>query len=326
MARNLNLPIYTYEFMPIRKENEPQFFVGKNADEIRTTNQELMARKQDIFQDILNQLVEGKIIPQLDDKQYRCKTIYHQGGIVIFKMENIKDETFPWNFATASHKIGPNCHIIIDNRKDMQHIAIERNPKAFSSTNQVKNILQATFLPLMKAQGLSISICQQYQPDEFWDFIDAHRMVGIREVRFYFPFPNLPAISDKYGDFMKQLGLDYHCMPGMILYAPDDLDMILDRNDLGLDFYVKAAGESGIPIAVKTKAKGARTMMIGKKSSVTWPLDKSLLYSLDPAPDSAHTQQTQLEFMQEDEKAKVDGAITEFVNRGRFMVNNTKAE
>lgn len=318
MASNkkLNLPVYTYEFVPAEKAETTLF---EKAEDIKAAQAELMKEKQTIFQKYLDMIASGELVPEMDGKQFRCKTLYNQGGVMIFKMENLKDEEYPWNFGIAKHQIGPNCHVIIDNRKDMQHIAIERKRDAFSSTNVVKNILSATLKPLLKKEGLILDINPQFQPKEFWDYIEAERMYGIKEIRFYFPYPNLPAISDKYGEYMKQVGLDYKCMPGLILFAPDDLDMELNKEDLALNFYLGAASESGIPIAVKSKRKGARVHMVGRNSSITWGMDKSTLDALDPRPDEAQTQQMQLEFMEQEAKQEMEEKIAEFVNNGRFI-------
>lgn len=318
MASNkkLNLPVYTYEFVPAENAESTLF---EKADDLKAVQAALMEKKQQILQKYLDMIADGTLIPKMDDKEFRCKTLYNMGGVMIFKMENLKDEEFPWNFGVARHQIGPNCHVIIDNRDDMQHIAIERKREAFSSPNVVKNILNATLKPLLKKEGLLFDINPQFQPKEFWEYIEAERMYGIKEIRFYFPYPNLPAISDKYGEYMKQVGLDYKCMPGLILYAPDDLDMELDQDDLMLNFYVHAASESGIPIAVQSKRKGARVHMVGKNSSITWGMAKSTLDALDPRPDEAESRQTQLEFMEQQDKQKMEENIAEFVNNGRFM-------
>lgn len=318
MASNkkLNLPVYTYEFMPA---GDGQATLFQSEEEIKEADRELMKKKQEILQKYLDMIARGELIPKMDDKEFRCKTLYNQGGVMIFKIENIKDEEYPWDFGIAKHQIGPNCHVIVDNRKDMQHIAIERNRDAFSSPNVVKNILNATLKPLLKAEGLIFDINPQFQPKEFWDYIEAERMYGIKEIRFYFPYPNLPAVSDKYGDYMKQVGIDYKCMPGLILFAPDDLDMELSREDLVLNFWLGAASESGIPIAVKSKRKGARTHLVGRNSSITWGMDRNILEALDPRPNEAESLQTKLEFLEQDDKQRMEEKITEFVNNGRFM-------
>lgn len=314
MSHKLQLPVYTYEFIPLEK---PEGNLFQSKEEIEKHIEDLKLHKQEILQKYIDRIVKGELVPRMGDKEYRCKTLYHEGGVTIFKMENIKDESYDWNFGVERHRIGPNCHVIIDNRKDMQHIAIERKIKAFSSTNVVKNILCETLKPLLRREGLLLEINPQYHPKEFWDFIEANRQYGIKEIRFYFPYPNLPAISDKYGEAMKRIGLNYHCMPGLILYAPDDLDMKLEHGDQVLNFWLEASGESGIPVAVQSKRLGSRMQLIGKNKCVTWPLDKKVLDMLDPQPEMAQQQQLLIDVLDTDEKALVREKITEFINNGR---------
>lgn len=314
MSQELQLPVYTYEFIPLEK---PEGNLFQSKEEIEKHIEDLKLHKQEILQKYIDRIVKGELVPRMGDKEYRCKTLYHEGGVTIFKMENIKDESYDWNFGVERHRIGPNCHVIIDNRKDMQHIAIERKIKAFSSTNVVKNILCETLKPLLRREGLLLEINPQFHPKEFWDFIEANRQYGIKEIRFYFPYPNLPAISDKYGEAMKRIGLNYHCMPGLILYAPDDLDMKLEHGDQVLNFWLEASGESGIPVAVLSKRLGSRMQLIGKNKCVTWPLDKKVLDMLDPQPEMAQQQQLLIDVLDTDEKALVREKITEFINNGR---------
>ncbi|MDY2641615.1 MAG: hypothetical protein SOW01_04460, partial [Mediterranea sp.] len=299
MSQELQLPVYTYEFIPLEK---PEGNLFQSKEEIEKHIEDLKLHKQEILQKYIDRIVKGELVPRMGDKEYRCKTLFHEGGVTIFKMENIKDESYDWNFGVERHRIGPNCHVIIDNRKDMQHIAIERKIKAFSSTNVVKNILCETLKPLLKSEGLLLEINPQFHPKEFWDFIEANRQYGIKEIRFYFPYPNLPAISDKYGEAMKRIGLDYHCMPGLILFAPDDLDMVLEHEDQVLNFWLEASSESGIPVAVQSKRMGSRMQLIGKNKCVTWPLDKKVLDMLDPQPEMAQQQQLLIDVLDTDEK------------------------
>lgn len=317
MSQELQLPVYTYEFIPLEK---PEGNLFQSKEEIEKHIEDLKLHKQEILQKYIDRIVKGELVPRMGDKEYRCKTLFHEGGVTIFKMENIKDESYDWNFGVERHRIGPNCHVIIDNRKDMQHIAIERKIKAFSSTNVVKNILCETLKPLLRREGLLLEINPQFHPKEFWDFIEANRQYGIKEIRFYFPYPNLPAISDKYGEAMKRIGLDYHCMPGLILYAPDDLDMVLEHEDQVLNFWLEASSESGIPVAVQSKRLGSRMQLIGKNKCVTWPLDKKVLDMLDPQPEMAQQQQLLIDVLDTDEKALVREKITEFINNGRSRV------
>lgn len=317
MSQELQLPVYTYEFIPLEK---PEGNLFQSKEEIEKHIEDLKLHKQEILQKYIDRIVKGELVPRMGDKEYRCKTLFHEGGVTIFKMENIKDESYDWNFGVERHRIGPNCHVIIDNRKDMQHIAIERKIKAFSSTNVVKNILCETLKPLLRSEGLLLEINPQFHPKEFWDFIEANRQYGIKEIRFYFPYPNLPAISDKYGEAMKRIGLDYHCMPGLILYAPDDLDMKLEHGDQVLNFWLEASSESGIPVAVQSKRMGSRMQLIGKNKCVTWPLDKKVLDMLDPQPEMAQQQQLLIDVLDTDEKALVREKITEFINNGRSRV------
>ena len=317
MSQELQLPVYTYEFIPLEK---PEGNLFQSKEEIEKHIEDLKLHKQEILQKYIDRIVKGELVPRMGDKEYRCKTLFHEGGVTIFKMENIKDESYDWNFGVERHRIGPNCHVIIDNRKDMQHIAIERKIKAFSSTNVVKNILCETLKPLLKSEGLLLEINPQFHPKEFWDFIEANRQYGIKEIRFYFPYPNLPAISDKYGEAMKRIGLDYHCMPGLILFAPDDLDMVLEHEDQVLNFWLEASSESGIPVTVQSKRLGSRMQLIGKNKCVTWPLDKKVLDMLDPQPEMAQQQQLLIDVLDTDEKALVREKITEFINNGRSRV------
>ena len=62
--------------------------------------------------------------------------------------------------------------------------------------------------------------------------------------------PSLSAISDKYAEALKSVGIDYGTNSPGILFAPDDPGQNLDPNDLPLNYRIVPADESAHPVAL----------------------------------------------------------------------------
>lgn len=141
--------LYTYQFAPIIND-------GANLFQPMPEVEQRMESKQTYLQEILlnanfkfNSKREGVFEHQLR---------YNSNGIIILKLANNKQLSLEENFKKKKHHYSPSCFVIIDNRQDVQHIAIEDDPTAFSTTDVVRNIMEYSLKKALKTYGLTISI------------------------------------------------------------------------------------------------------------------------------------------------------------------------
>lgn len=132
--------LYTYQFSPLQEKKEISLF----EDDMKVlTKEELMEQKQNIFSAFFQ---EGStLLFKKQSKKFAHKIILNKDNIIVFRLANNKKLYLEESFQKQEYRYYPSCLIIVDNRKDIQHIAIEEDKTAFSDTDTVKKILNLTF-------------------------------------------------------------------------------------------------------------------------------------------------------------------------------------
>ena len=190
--------VYTYQFGPIVPDKqmlpfEPETPIDADA---------LMARKGEIFEQIFAdfkrvRIFEGKEsdpkmlpIEGVNNKQF---ILFHLGDPKQIAIEEISEEG---KFVHSSAPSAPHCLIIIDNRKDVQRIYIEKKRAAFNAnTDSIAKALERSFNCQLRKEHLYMKINHEYSSTAFWKFIQS-RPHGIKSIIFKIPYPNLGRISD----------------------------------------------------------------------------------------------------------------------------------
>lgn len=236
--------LYTYQFAPLSNES-------KNLFESLPTTIERMEKKQDYLQSILSdKLFKFKSVR---DGIFEHQIRYESNGIVILKLANNKHLSLEENFKKKKNNYSPSCFIIIDNRKDIQHIAIEDDVTAFSSTDVVKNILEHSLRKALKAYGLTLSIKKEYQETEFWQLIDQYPK-GASMVRFHFSYPNLPRVCDSINELISnQSKLTNSKETTFELKSSNTEQLYLSNENEQLNGLIDASAKSGNIITLKIK-------------------------------------------------------------------------
>lgn len=181
--------LYTYQFSPLQKKTESNMF---ESNKEVLTQDELMVQKQDIFGAFFRETFTPLFKKQ--NKKFDHKIILNENNIIVFRLANNKKLYLEESFHKQEYRYSPSCLIIIDNRKDVQRIAIEEDKVAFSDTNAVKQILLFSFKRYLNNKGLDITIQRDYEQVEFWNIIHTYKQ-KIEMVRFHFSYPNLPCVN-----------------------------------------------------------------------------------------------------------------------------------
>ena len=145
--------LYTYQFRPINKE-ETLF------EKAPMPVEERMAKKQDIFNALFDKTSD--FVFKYGNKQFGYEVLYNENRIVIFRIANNKTLTLEENFVKRHQSHFPSTMVIIDNRTDVQHIAIEERTNSFAETDYLAKILSASFKKGLEQSGLSIEILKDY--------------------------------------------------------------------------------------------------------------------------------------------------------------------
>lgn len=258
--------IYQYMFRPVM-ENQ----MGLPLEEFQAVNvQESLDKKQKLLGSVLNDFAcekdEQKKYYQFDGEFFRYRSFINQGDIYVMRIANNKKTKLEADFNVSELDNHPSCLVIIDNRKDRQIVAIERNA-AFSKNSMVADILQNTFRLKLLSRRLTLDIAGKFHTAEFWQVRNASmELKGIEYVDFPFAYPNLPAISDLVGEYFTDLAKRTNSEPTLHLQGQNHESVNLDPEDIWVLKAIKACAASGKPILMKPK--GSQVRKIGVESPV----------------------------------------------------------
>lgn len=193
-------------------------------------------RQQEIFGNIFKDL--SKLVFKENEgqtKPYPFKLIPCEANkdIIILRIAANKKKKFEQNFTDVSEDWNPSALVIIDNRKDIQRIAIQVKKDAFS-TRTMASMLQKVFAERLKENHITIEIVPKMYSGDFWKVTDRHRG-RIEHVRFGF--------TKEYLKEVKRL-TQKEMPEGPITKLMDGLEAIADTMDVDPSLVAKASSHS----------------------------------------------------------------------------------
>lgn len=239
--------LYRYQFSPIQSNARTMFPV--EADNM--SDEELMQKKQTLFASLFNEDVELKF--KKGNKLYNHKILFSQGGFFVFKIANDKSVNLEENFRKCKHEYSPSCNVIIDNRNDVQFIAVEEKKNVFTSTDVVSYILQNTFSKYLQPYRLTIDIRRIYDKTDFWTMV-AGNPNSIEKVRFRFSYPNLPALNKNVKEAIAEVVKSTASGNSeLTLEAQKAASLNISKDDAHVSSLVQMSADGGEEIKVKIK-------------------------------------------------------------------------
>ena len=239
------LQIFTYEFNYINQLEEGSMFKEIENVDVRNSR----ARKQEILNDYLQYMSDKNLPFVKGKKQYQQIVVWQEDGIWDLRIANNKKQKIEHEFIQKRIPDNPSCAVLIDNRKGVQTIAIQKLSTSFSTPNSLAKIMMETLNQYLAKKRLRINIAPRYDPHDFWDVVNNHPY-KIKMVHFQFPFPNLPVISDMIGNIINTAD-DMNGAPQLSWLANDD-EVLTPRQDTDLlNRCVEACAAIGSVIKVK---------------------------------------------------------------------------
>ena len=238
--------IYTYQFSPL--------LTLFNSEEESTA---AMERKNEVFEELFTdfeslRITQGegaaKRVYPLEGVNNKQFILFHIGDPKRVPLHKIVDG----KFVDTSDTTSPHCMVLIDNRKDVQRIYIEKKMSAFrGKTDRVAKILQNRFNALLYDKHLRLDIGNEYREQVFWNYISMHAE-EIQSIEFFLPYPNLPRVSENVEEVLNEMQVDYNCSLNVRMNALGNGRMSLpNQSDKRMRYFVTADARSGVPIKVK---------------------------------------------------------------------------
>ena len=243
--------LYRYQFSPIQSNVQSMFPVEAE----NMSDEELMQKKQVLFASLFDENVELKF--KKGNKLYNYKMLFCQGSFFVFKIANDKSVNLEENFTKCKHEYSPSCNVIIDNREDVQIIAVEEKKNVFKSTDVVSSILQDTFSKYLQSYRLSIDIRRIYDETDFWTIVAGNRD-SIEKVRFRFSYPNLPALNKNVKEAIAEVAKSTASGNSeFTLEAQKGSSLNVSKEDTNLSSLVQMSADGGEEIKIKIKKLAA---------------------------------------------------------------------
>lgn len=251
--------VYTYHFAPVQVGS---LFKTFSAEELKNN----FEHKQDIFGKFFEkdfnlifrrEGVSGDIVKHL--------LLGNRYGIIVLRIANEKKQKHEKDFVRIAIDNEPSCLVVIDNRKDRQQIAIQRYKDSFATTKQVAQIMEKTFNGLLSDYGLSVEIGARYHTHEFWEVID-NSQKGVTMVKFSFPYPNLPWVSENVEEFFNDIASETESEPDLQLNAVEGKTLKINKQSRIINSSIQACSASGKPIVIRSKE--GTVFYCGKNGSI----------------------------------------------------------
>lgn len=189
--------IFRFQIIPV--DPDPDNFQSDLFEE--KSLEELLEKKTDIFAGIIAQLPQAteknKIraidMKKIDDYKYLFLLEAQRSK----KVEKERKETAIPHF--------PTIWVAIDVSPSTQIIAIEQRQTFSQSSEMPINTIKREVSKALEKRYLKIKIYPVSQPNSFWEYVDQHQDV-ISSVEFELSAPNMPRLSAKIGEELKDLG------------------------------------------------------------------------------------------------------------------------
>ena len=139
---------------------------------------------------------------------HRVYHLQNNPDIIVMQFANNIDIPVERAYKPAWAKDEPSCFVIIDNRKNLRSVAIQKRKKAFGTPGQVARILTKRMSEVLyDTQCYTMEILPEYYPEDLfaaWEKLQRN----VCEMRFSAPEMTPDEILRKV-DELKELGKDY---------------------------------------------------------------------------------------------------------------------
>lgn len=272
--------IYNYNFLRIIEPNEQMQIEFPEWE--RVDVEESFSRRQEL----LDELLEADYGNALQFVNKKGKDYWHkqitkpQDGVYVMRVANVTNVTITdENLKRKEYADYRNCLVVIDNRKGIQRIAIEKKSKAFSDTKTVANILEATLCKLFRQKLLKVQLTAVYGSHVFWDTVDRYPQ-GFVKASFIFPHLNIERLTKVMDNYLKKAREEWGSNLELTFRANDGGTLKIDKGNAYQKALVDGASGSGALVKLYPKGEKNRAVYCGKGHYYEIEIDAKLFDGL----------------------------------------------
>lgn len=120
------------------------------------------------------------------------EVLFKLDGVTLMLLCNEKRHHYQERKEESELTYHPGCYVLVDNRKDIANIAIERTKAFENNPDKVRDLLQEALNKKLEEQGLQVSIRAKVREATVWQVVEDYTQRyndPIRKVVFDFPVP-----------------------------------------------------------------------------------------------------------------------------------------
>jgi len=283
LDKQLHFELYRFQILPITTLN---LFYGRNSQ--FNNVKDLIDNKNKILKDVL-------VSDELTFQGRKSKVIHKlettNEGLVLMKLGTEKDiEIGTIELTNEEIESYPYCIVLINLDDQEQMIYVQRNFKAFTTTQVVAHIIERSLNTFLRQDGLVLYIEPVFDSHKFWQLIQQYHGL-ITRLRFEFIKPNMANISGQLNEDIKQFQRDTNGHKGKIeVEAPESGVLEVSPSNQTLQGLVEYSSLGGGQAAIKIKglkreiktSKSIRKIEIQEIEINSTKELKKLLKSLEP--------------------------------------------
>lgn len=268
--------VFRYQLLPLTQDVQMDMFPDQKFSGISSV-QELRSKKNSIFEHVLNQF--PRLIYRKTELNHRVDMMTPPWFVIeINTQKNLEREKK--DFDTEKLDTWPHVVVIINNRPDVQLIAISRNPRAFSSGSVVAKILQENLQSSLSRYFLNIQIEALFEKNQFWNLVQefSGRIVS---VKFELISPNMANITKTLELDLARLNADTNShRTDLKLNSSESAVLEIKRDNKLIDSLVAYSSEGGGDI--EFKVRGFKKTVRTSKSVREISIDEMAIKNLTP--------------------------------------------
>lgn len=269
--KNVSFELYRYQLLPVTRHAQQNIFQD-------TMSVEDIEKNKNRF---VGAILEN--FPTLVHRTYDIhqKNIFYENDVLCLKVAVQKTlERNNVNFRKEKIEDWPNITILINNKKDVQMIAISKNDKAFSGSKIVIKTIQSMINKRLKDYHLQMHTEAMFNKKDFWSIVTNHQ-TKLTSMKFELISPNMANISSRLKLDLKQLNKDTNShITNLEFNSPLGASLEVNRGNEMINSLLEYASEGGGDISFKVK--GYKKTIHTSSSIKTVEVDEYTVENINP--------------------------------------------
>lgn len=270
--KNVSFELYRYQLLPITRQAQQHLF------------QEIVS-VEDIEKN--KNMYVGMVLanfPKMTHRTYDVnqENVFYSDDVLCLKVAVQKTiERNNVNFKREKIEDWPYATILINNKPDVQMIAVSKNDKAFSSSGTVIKTIQSLINKRLKDYHLQMHTEAMFDKKEFWSIVTSHQ-TRLTSMKFELISPNMANISGQLKINLKELNKETNSHRTNIEFnSPIGAALEVSQGNPVIGSLLDYASEGGGDISFKIK--GLKKKIHTSTSIKTVEVDEVMVENMNPA-------------------------------------------